>query len=141
MKTAKVLLFTICLSTLFACDHEEVLVNPDQLSGGWNLENVAINKIDNEEITDWMSVAFYLDKDQTYYRNYVSGKWSLDKNKLILEPVEGLGDFYWEYDIMLLTKTKLQVKLYLTDQQYCCDFEQFEDDEVLTIIETYSRQQ
>ncbi len=132
--------FIISASLFFSCSEETVEIQPDLLLGGWNLEKVEIDDLDGTKINDWVSsAALYFDKDQSYYRNYVGGEWTVSGDKLILDPTEGLEQFYRESKILLLSDNTLKVRMNLTESQYCCDFEQFGDDEILTITETYTR--
>jgi hypothetical protein len=144
MKTSSLLLIVICFISTVSCEQKESKlskVDTTLLTGGWNLEEVTFNSIDGTEINEWISnsTVLHLDEDQTYYRNYVSGKWSLEDKKLILNPADDSKFYYWEYGIITLSKTKLEVRIELTESQYCCDFEQFEDDEIITITETYTK--
>lgn len=139
MKTLKLLLFTISLTSLFSCNQEEIEINQDLITGQWNLEQVTLNNINGTEINDWISNSTILniDDNKSYYRNYVSGEWSLIDDKLNLIPIQELQIDSWNYQILELTKKTLKIKVYLTESEYCCDFEQFVDDEILTIVETY----
>ncbi|MFY0605923.1 MAG: hypothetical protein JXR10_04355 [Cyclobacteriaceae bacterium] len=133
-----VLLLTIGLS---GCSDESTEITPELMIGGWNLDEVVINGLNGSEINDWISnsTALGLDSTLMYYRNYVTGNWSLEGDKLILDPADRLSGFYWEYEILTVTSKQLKMKIELTESQYCCDFEQFGDNELLTIVETYSR--
>ena len=84
---------------LLSCDKEgNDIFNPNLLTGTWRLDQVTFNQLDGSEINDWVSnsAILNLDENNSYYRNYVSGDWSLQDKVLILNPLEGLGDFYWE---------------------------------------------
>ncbi|GAA0893464.1 hypothetical protein GCM10009122_31430 [Fulvivirga kasyanovii] len=139
MKGFKLIL--VGLVMLWACDKEESVLDPKLITGTWKLENVTFNGIDGGAINDWVSTSAILqvDDNKHYYRNYVGGEWNINNRKLILDPGDRLPEFYWEYEILELTKETLKVKILLSETQYCCDFDQFENDDVLVIIETYKK--
>lgn len=139
MKTLRIV-FAFSLALLFSCAKEDI-VNPNLLTGTWRIEQVVLNETDGEEINDWISnsTSLSIDDDKTYYRNYVVGKWSLNEKTLILDSGTDLKEFYWKYKILDLTDTSLIIQINLTERECCCDFEQFEEEEVLTITETYFR--
>ena len=139
MRVLKLLLFTISLTLLFSCNKEENEINPNLITGAWILEQVSFNEIDGTEINDWVSnsTILYIGDNNSYYRNYIGGEWSLNENKLILNPGANLKNFYWEYQILELTEKSLRVRIDLTEGQYCCNLEQFEEDELLMITENY----
>lgn len=140
MKNLK--LSIIGLILLYSCDKEDdSVINPNLITGTWRLEQVTFNQTNGTEINDWISNSTILkiDNNKSYYRNYVGGEWSLDNQVLVLNPGETLPNFYWEYKVLELTEGILIVQISLTEGEYCCDFDQFKEDEVLMITEKYIR--
>ena len=111
------------------------------LTGTWRLEHVRFNQIEGTEINDWISTSTILSiqEDKAYFRNYVAGTWSLEDNTLTLDPGATFPNFYWEYEVLELTEEVLEVRISLTEGEYCCNFDEFEEDEVLVITERYVR--
>jgi hypothetical protein len=136
------LISIICIILSFSCSHDdEIKINEDLLPGAWRLEKVTFNEVDGTAINDWISTFsnLIIREDKFYYHDYVSGEWSVKGNKLMLTPQAGIVGFDREYEILKLTDKTIVVKFKRTDLQYCCDLEQFRDDEILTIIETYRK--
>jgi hypothetical protein len=134
----------ISLLMVLGCDKKEdgidMNINPEYLIATWRLEKVTLNDIDGADINDWINTSTILgiDSDKTYFRNYVHGTWTLDGNTLTL----GLGDNTdWDYRILELSNNSLTVEVTLTERRYCCDFSQFEDNEPITIIEKYFKEE
>lgn len=128
------------LVLLFSCDKaDNNVIDPYLITGTWRLEEVTFNQTDGTEINDWISnsTILYIDENKFYYRNYVGGKWALNDKMLVLDTGETLPNFYWEYEVLELTADILEVRISLTEGQYCCDFDQFEENENLTITEKY----
>lgn len=144
MKALNFLIVTISVLGLFSCEKPEG-VNIDQrlIIGTWRLEEVTFNGIDGKDINDWISNSTVLDIGEhgRYYRNYDRGTWSLDKDKLILDSsYDDVSSLTREYRILKLTDDILKVQITLTEGQYCCDFEEFESEELLTITETFVKE-
>lgn len=99
------------------------------------------NGLDGNLINDWISsgVILNINNNNTYYRNYITGAWSINKDILFLQPDSNLIDFFWEYKIVELTENSLEMRVNLSEGQYCCDFAEFTSDELLTINEKYIR--
>lgn len=139
MKKLKLVLTGFVL--LFACEKEDKAPDRGLITGTWRLEQVIFNETDGVEINDWISNSTILNIDANgfYYRNYVGGEWIINNRTLILDPGETMPEFYWEYEVLALSKETLKVRISLTEGQYCCDFDQFEENDVLSITETYIR--
>ena len=142
MKTFKLLSFTIMLSFFISCDKEEVKNYTDLIIGNWTIQEVTFNNTNGTDINDWISASTVLnfEEDESYYRNYVNGNWFVDGNQLKLIPRQELQLTDWNYEILQLTENTLKVKIELTESEYCCDFESFESTDVLTIVESYKRE-
>ncbi len=142
MHLKKIKFWLVGLVLIFSCEKNEGdIVDQNLLIGNWRLQAVTFNEINGSEINDWISnsTAFSIGNDGRYYRNYVQGKWIMNNRKLILNPGKFSPNHYWEYEVLDLTKDVLKVRLFLTEGQYCCDFDQFEENEIISIMETYSR--
>lgn len=136
------LLVLTILILLLACSQEDnQMVNSDLITGEWTLEQVTINQIDGDEINNWINTGttLSLDENKSYYRNYIYGEWVLNKETLSLNPSEVFSSFQQEYEIMKLTENALILHVSMTESEYCCDFGQFESDEMLSITETFIR--
>lgn len=135
------ILNSICLIFLVSCNKKEVLFDPEMIAGTWHLENVTLNEIIGTDISPSLgnSAILTLDQDNSYYRNYVIGNWSVDNRNLILDSDDYMDIPNWEYVILQATAEKLELLIFLTEGQYYGDFDEFEADELLTIKETYIR--
>lgn len=138
MKFLKETLLIIVLIFTVACKSDDI--KPELLTGGWNLEQVVVEGSGTKKVLDpeEASVALFIDEDQSYYRNYITGVWLLNDNNLVLDASPLLNN-YWECSIIKLTKNVLELQIKLTEGQYMYDFEDFDDTEILTITESYAR--
>lgn len=148
MKALNFLIVTISVLGLFSCERpEEVNIDQRLIIGDWRLEEVNFNGIDGKDINDWISNSTILGigKNGTYYRNYDTGTWSLNKDKLILDSshddmADDKTSLTREFKILKLTDNILKLQITLTEGRYCCDFEEFETEELLTITETFVKE-
>ena len=130
-KTFLLLSFLILFS---ACD--DVVVEPNDLVGGWNLDYVSINGIDSEEINSSITAHhLQFDADNSYYRTYVTGDYEILNDNIILLTSD-YGPI-WEMEVVSLTDNALIVKMEMTEQEYGWGFEEFSSTENLTILEKY----
>lgn len=99
--------------------------------------------MDGNSINNWVSSStiLSLSSDNTYYRNYVLGEWEFNHTTLALNAEGPSDDFDWEYEVLDVTEEILRVRISLNEGEYCCDFEEFEDNELLVIEESYTRSQ
>jgi hypothetical protein len=147
MKTLNSLVLAFLFIFLFSCNHdqnnEEIEINSSLITkGAWRLEQVTFNNINGTEINDWISssTTLTIDDNNSFYRNYISGEWTINDDVLKLSSTQqGLQINNWNYQILELTEKTLKLKIELTEGEYCCDFEQFEEHEILTIVETYNK--
>jgi len=134
MKTLKVLSLFFFLAFFSACD--DVVVEPNDLIGGWSLDYVSINGIDSEDINSSIT-AHYLqfEADNSYYRTYVIGDYEVVNDNII----RLLSDYgpIWEMEVVSLTANTLIVKMEMTEVEYNWNFNEFTSTEPLAIVEKY----
>ena len=125
----------------FSCSSpQSESIDTDLVKGTWQLEQVTFNDLDGYQINEWISNSTILNIDDNFfYRNYIVGTWSIDRDRLILKPDSALSDFLWDYEILELSANLLELQIILSEGQYCCDFDEFDSDELITITETYMR--
>ena len=125
------------ITILFSCtndDDNQVFVNESWLLGSWDLINVKVNNV-----TDDASSCHILNfkNNGTYYRTYEHGNWKLNNNTIELDAMRDNDDRHLE--IIRLTPNTLMVRMELTVNQYRRNFDEHNENEVLTISETYKR--
>lgn len=137
----------ISLVFLFiSCDKEsnKTTYDENQLIGVCRLNSVTFNEIDGKDIND-RSVSsgtiLSFKEDDFFYRNYIVGSWLLKDTGLSLIPKEEIGIDIWKYKILELTEDTIKLKIESTKGNYFYNFDAFESDEMLTIIETYTREE
>lgn len=126
---------------MISCD-KTPLITSENLVGNWRTESVSFNGVNSSELTTWLNNANFMgiSSGGSYYRNYTTGTWSVDEDKFTLHPIPELGIQPWTYTIIDYSETSLTLSIELTEGEYCCDFEEFESDEILSITEKYVRQ-
>lgn len=134
------LLGSICLILFISCNKDKNIIDPDLIAGAWELQEVTCNQIDVMDINSGISINTILNigDDNFYYRNYISGDWTLNNHTLELKPNESLNMSKREYEVLALSEDRLELQIPLTESQYGCDFDEFG---ILTIKETYIRKE
>jgi len=128
------------LVIISSCENEEYNnIKPDSIIGTWKLSEITFNQTNGIEINDWISTNTTLnfEKNKSFYQNYVSGEWVLSDQTLLLNVGQNSLQLYREYSVLEVNENILKIQITLTDEQFCCDIEQFEPDELLTITESY----
>lgn len=75
-----------------------------------------------------------------YFGVYMTGTWALQgKNLQIHRAFMDPDAELWNYEVVGFSNDRLILEIRLTESQYCCDFEEFASDEVITIREIYKR--
>lgn len=140
MKTKHLFLFSVIGAFLMACTYNPT--TSDQLIGTWTTKSVTINGTDIEDINNGNLPSHILNfkSDYTYYRTYVTGTWSCVNNDLTLIP-ELEGEGIWHMEILDVNAAELTVKTYRTDIEYGVNLDDYDENEVLEIIEVYSWQE
>ena len=130
-----ILMLLICIATLSCNNNEPELTSP---LGFWLLQRVDLNGI-NAVRTDF-TMANYLDikDDKTLSRCYDRGKWGLADHALTID-WDSPGGTDWTYKIIDQTQNTLTLQVELTESQYNYDFNEFSDDEIITITEFYKK--
>lgn len=142
----KQIVFALSLSMaifIVSCDSSESFqFEENDIVGAWNLESLTIDGKDLKDISPGFSYATSLvyNIDKTYYRNYISGTWSLEKDKICLKANPDLDYPDWSYRIISMDSELLIIELEMSTTEYCCTFENYDTDQMRVIVETYSRQ-
>ena len=141
MKNINLIIGFLLSSIIFSCNKNDFEDYSELIVGDWTTTNIEINGIDGDEILPNFGNSIFLSitEDTEYYRNYVSGSWVLNKSTLSLLPIEELQIDDWIYEILDLTENTLKLRIELTKGQYGWGFDQFDEDEILSIVETYSK--
>lgn len=135
MKKLKLMFLIGAGIALASC--KDTSVEPEDLSGDWYSEEIYVNGKFVEEISTTTHLG--LKENQTYYRNYVVGKWSFSSEKLYLSPNANIDTQPFTYEIESISDTSLTLKITLKEREYPWDFEDVEAEETITVIEKYRK--
>ena len=145
MKTLNQLFFLFCLSILslafVACNKDEVVtIEIENLPGCWKSQQREINGLTWLELTGFPPYrTLGIGDDGTYFLNYILGEWVVTDETLSLT-YDGYGESRTdEYQILYLSSDSLVLESYLTEEDSFLDFPQFQDDEILTVVERFNR--
>jgi hypothetical protein len=132
----------ICLIVVSCDSNVDLSIKPDSLIGFWSRETVYLNGTNSNEYVDFLNGGtnfLEIKENTTFSRAYDNGSWQLSNQTLNLERDEatGLGD--WSYKIIELSNRNLILEIKLTESQYCCGFDSFSDNEIITIKEVYTK--
>lgn len=129
------LFFLTTIISFQACKKENGIADNSQIIGEWITESIKVNDIQKE-----YNIYLKVDENDDVYHNYIVGKWESNEDQFSIKPndVQLLDR---NYKIISLTETKLTLLISLTEGEYCCDFDEFESEEKLEIIEEYTRLQ
>lgn len=138
-----IILLSFIMFTSCSKESDKTTYNQNELIGVWRLNSVTFNEVDGKDINNWVSTntILSLEDNDFFYRNYINGSWELDDTRLKLISKEQPNINTWEYEILEVTDTTIKLKIKSTEGKYCCNFEAFGSDEILTIIETYNREE
>jgi hypothetical protein len=136
------LLFAAFFLLALSCDSDtETKIDQAKLVGLWNLETVYLNGVNSDEQTDILNGNNFLElkPNLTFERAYDPGFWSINGKILKLDRGEGTR-VDWTYRVISQDNHNLVLEMKLREGDYCCNFDHFESDEVITIREVYKRQ-
>ncbi len=127
-----------------SCQKEEAIdeaIAPEALIGNWETHEIIVNGDPNSETSTWLTNNKYWsmsiqEENQFYYRNYISGTWSVEGRQLVFTNEWSPSQ---RFTILDISETSLTLQIQLTEGEYCCGFDEFESDEVLTIVEYFVR--
>ncbi|SMO55105.1 hypothetical protein SAMN06265219_104218 [Gracilimonas mengyeensis] len=139
MKFTSFILTTVLLFCTGCMQNDELIVEDENIIGSWRSEQITINGLDGDEISDWLNTSIIMNVGEsgTYYRNYESGWWELSNEELILKSHPSLKLPDRHFKIIGYTKNSLTLRAELTESEYCCNFDEFESDKQLVIIEKF----
>ena len=136
--------FILAICLVLSCDSEsDHQPNANDVIGFWSRETVYLNEINSNEYVDFLNNGTnFLDlkEDWVFHRAYDIGTWKLSGNTLTLDRDEPSGYEDWEYKILAFSEDFLMLEVKLVEAKYCCGFDEFADDEVITIREVYRKQ-
>lgn len=131
----------LVLLTGLSCDRKDPIVtNP--IIGMWERETVYLNGVNSAQYVDFLNNEtnfLQIKPDKTFMRAYDNGVWNMSDKVLTLDRDEKTGMMDWHYKIVDRACNSLTLEMKLTEGQYCCDFDSFAKDEVITITEVYKR--
>ncbi|GAB3526353.1 hypothetical protein GCM10027443_01380 [Pontibacter brevis] len=123
--------------TLFFISCKDDAVRPADLTGDWQSEEIYVNGQLQQDMST--STWLLLKKDNLFQRNYVVGTWSFNKKYLELTPNEDSSLQPLQYEVTNFSDNSLTLEITLTEREYPKDFEGVEADELITVIEKYSK--
>jgi hypothetical protein len=132
------LILAICTVTLSCDSNPDLDIQADSVIGFWSRETVYLNGVNSDFLSGHNSF-LEIKKDKTFYRPYDIGTWHLLCNTLNLERAASSGMGNWTYKIIDHTKDYLTLEINPTEGQYCCGFDEFTDNEIITIKEVYKK--
>jgi hypothetical protein len=136
------LFLTLCFAVLSCDTSSDMDPSTHSITGFWSRETVYLNGVNSIEYVDFLNNGtnfLSIKNDKTFERAYDNGSWNLSCKTLVLDREEpsGLGD--WTYEIIEHSDNNLTLEIKLTESQYCCGFDSFTDNEIITIREVYKR--
>jgi len=139
----KKLLFLFICFAVVSCENEyDDCSHAESIIGMWSRETVYLNGDNSVEYVDFLNNGtnyLELKNDKTFARVYDNGTWQLAGKSLMLDRDETSGLSDWNYAIVDVTKNNLTLEVKLNESQYCCGFEEFEDNEIIVIKEVYKK--
>ncbi|MEX0719864.1 MAG: hypothetical protein WD059_04290 [Balneolaceae bacterium] len=126
--------------TFSSCiQNEEFVPSPDVLVGSWESESIEIESLSGEGLMSEFTTYLFIGEDKSFYKNYMSGNWELSDNHLILN----LNQFFdiqpRTYKVVDFSRNTMTLQIQTTEGEYCCNFEEFESNEMLLVTEKYVR--
>lgn len=139
----KNLFLILTISVALSCSNDsDVEPQINDMIGFWSRETVYLNEVNSNEYVDFLNDGtnfLVLREDKMFHRAYDIGTWNLSGYTLTLDREEATGFNDWEYRIISFSKDFLILEIKLVEGKYCCGFEAFAEDEVITIREVYRK--
>lgn len=127
--------FFISLAMLFfSCEDNDV--NPTEIIGVWYSEEIYVN---GELKDDDPNTILSLEENDDYYRNYISGIWSLEQDRLKLIPTGDSNPKPGEHKVINVSDDVLTLEITLLEGEYPWNFKDIPDDEIVTVTEKYRK--
>ena len=108
-------LFTLLLTALLFTNCEKDDIEPDHLLGGWDLQRVRVLDMDNNEVHDSQDGSIFLvfEEDASFYRNFVTGQWTLRKKTQAGKKKRTTGS-WWTYTTATAWRRRWTGRFFLT---------------------------
>jgi len=138
----QVALLTLCFAALSCDTSSDSTPSTTSILGFWSRETVYLNGVNSIEYVDFLNDGtnfLNIKKDKTFERAYDNGSWNLSNKTLALNRNESSGLIDWTYEVIEHSANSLILEIKLTESQYCCGFDSFTDNEIITIREVYIR--
>lgn len=134
-------LLTFCLVALSCETSSDLVPGNKAIVGFWSRETVFLNGVNSLEYVDFLNGTNFLNikNDNTFERAYDIGRWNLSYPTLMLDREGSSGISDWTYEIIAYSENNLVLEIRLTEGQYCCGFDAFSDNEIITIREFYKK--
>jgi len=126
----------IGLITVLSSCKETDEIKVSEIANVWQLEEVYVNG-QLQDSRQMPATHLGIQENNTYYRNYVSGTWTISGNKIEFSPIEELGLSTRQHQILEHTGDILILESSTTEKEYFWDFEDVAEDEVITIREKF----
>ena len=123
------------ITILHSCkETDEIKVS--EISNVWRLEEVYVNgQLQNAKQMPVTHLG--IQEDNKYFRNYVTGTWSMSGDWIEFIPTEDFELSASRHQILEHSGDILILESLLTEKEYLWDFENIAEDEVITIREKF----
>lgn len=140
MKPSALFIIVIGCFLASSCENNDLnpYPRPEAIIGSWRSEAVYLNEVKSDFFSRG-SLLFFIKEDNSFNKLYLNGTWNLQGHTLRIERGAEWGLEDWVYQVVDYSDNMLTLELRLTEGQYCCDFDEFEENEIITIREVYSR--
>lgn len=139
MKKLHVLIFIVSGMISTSClDNQQVIVDKEDVIGLWKSEGVQFRSLEdgealNREGGTWLSIQ----RDGSYYKNYVSGKWELEGAEIFLNPNPALSVPSSRFKVIEYSAKSITLETRGAELNFG-DFDEFRSDEELIVTEIFN---
>ncbi len=142
MKNLILFIGSFCLFFLISCSSsteeiETLTVEESDILGNYDLTEVRVNNVIDPNVST--SHVLSIREGNEYYRTYVTGSWDLNLNQLVFTPTDEFLN-PWNCTIISVDANTIELEMQITETDYLWNLEDYDEDEVVTINEIYTRQ-
>lgn len=137
MKTIQSFILISFIMIFLSCKkNDSVQLSP--ITGNWQSKEIYINgQLQDVKLSN--STHLSVQEDFQYIRNYTSGTWKLEGNRIEFIPKQELALPSRQYQIVEHSEEILYLEIILTEKEYGWNFEDIAEDEVITVREKFRR--
>lgn len=123
----------------FSCmNNQEMMVEKEDVIGAWHSDGMVLKSLEDGETLNWEGGTWLnIQRNGSYYRNYVSGNWELEGDEIFLNPSPELSVPSSRYRVIEYSVKSITLEMRGVELNFG-DFDEFRSDEELIVTEIFN---